>query len=957
MNSLKLVGVVLVLWLSVGGTGVIKGQGLPLIEYLLYPGLRPLKPAELEAIWKVDELLANLEDAGAIKSDLRLQLADLLGKGKLYIDEGLETGVAKGVTRHTHEPISMRYIALAPSLFKEKLSVDPRAEYAFINLVVLAGVVVHEMVHYNQSFWTLLFYPHDREYEAYTREIAFLIRVYEFLPKYRPKLIPGFELSEICLNLVRKVLKDAIASGPCSDGPRESGQALQICNVWKLAIGISPRLHRVSTAAAITITNNVDHSVAVSLVEVKNPSGRAKQLYAGEMILGEGAGVTFSYEDTGEAGTYCVKVKADSVEFTEEFRRLSNLPPRPALRLDYYQEVCGAPGCKVAIQLDASVSEDPDGRIVEYSWDFGDGSKDKGPENKVSHQYGVGKYKVTLTVTDNEGLSSTLVVGMIEVSLLLTPSKLKATAVGSSRIDLSWEDNSDNEKGFEIERKRSGEKDFTRVTIVSANTKSYSDTGLSCGKYYYRVRAYNDAGHSDWSNEADGTTPKCCGNETCESGENSSNCPQDCPGACCGNGRCETGETCSSCPQDCGRCPYCGDGICQSNESCSTCSQDCGRCPYCGDGICQSWNPWYESCSSCPRDCGSCGPVCGNGWCETGENPCTCPRDCWGCCGACGGDPPIWGHLMAFPTPERFLGQDLNRDEDLNDTVLRYMNLLTGEVVNTGAIVSGFARAISVYENTIVFVGVDRLIHYYKIDTGELMNLEVKGYTPHIYDELVVFSENGQIHCYDLRAKAFKSLMLEGYSPTIYENLIVYYAKGTIWYYDLVTGLVVNTGIIGVQPYLQGQVIALVLEEVVLNEDLNKDGDKQDKIIGYYDIGSGVLVVTEAIGYLPAICDTIIVFATDELAVGEDLNGDGKIKGSVIRYYDMATGKVVNTGILGTEPAIHKKTITYYVWEDWLGKDLTGDGDMNDPVVCFLRIDERTSGCRKEASEAGGNSY
>ncbi|OPX85469.1 MAG: Exoglucanase B precursor [Pelotomaculum sp. PtaB.Bin104] len=86
------------------------------------------------------------------------------------------------------------------------------------------------------------------------------------------------------------------------------------------------------------------------------------------------------------------------------------------------------------------------------------------------------------------------------------PSGLSATAQSSSRINLTWEDNSSNETGFKIERKESGE-NYTQVTTLGANANSYEDTDLDSNTtYYYRVRAYNSSGHSAYSNEDSTTT-------------------------------------------------------------------------------------------------------------------------------------------------------------------------------------------------------------------------------------------------------------------------------------------------------------------------------------------------------------------------------------------------------------------------------------------------------------------
>lgn len=55
-----------------------------------------------------------------------------------------------------------------------------------------------------------------------------------------------------------------------------------------------------------------------------------------------------------------------------------------------------------AVSFDASSSFDPDGEIVEYRWDFGDGSTAEGVT--TTHAYGQdGEYLVTLTVVDDSG--------------------------------------------------------------------------------------------------------------------------------------------------------------------------------------------------------------------------------------------------------------------------------------------------------------------------------------------------------------------------------------------------------------------------------------------------------------------------------------------------------------------------------------------------------------------------
>ena len=88
------------------------------------------------------------------------------------------------------------------------------------------------------------------------------------------------------------------------------------------------------------------------------------------------------------------------------------------------------------------------------------------------------------------------------------PLNLLATGVSQSRIDLSWTDTSTNEQGFQIERSTGNP--FEQPPIVAtlpANTTSWSDEGLPADSGRgYRVRAFNAAGPSLWSNGAAATT-------------------------------------------------------------------------------------------------------------------------------------------------------------------------------------------------------------------------------------------------------------------------------------------------------------------------------------------------------------------------------------------------------------------------------------------------------------------
>jgi Fibronectin type III domain. len=77
------------------------------------------------------------------------------------------------------------------------------------------------------------------------------------------------------------------------------------------------------------------------------------------------------------------------------------------------------------------------------------------------------------------------------------PSNVNAEATSSSRIYLTW-DTVDEATKYYIYRSTTATGTYTALTNTT-NTY-YANTGLSSGKtYYYKVRAYNSAGYSDYS--------------------------------------------------------------------------------------------------------------------------------------------------------------------------------------------------------------------------------------------------------------------------------------------------------------------------------------------------------------------------------------------------------------------------------------------------------------------------
>jgi len=85
-----------------------------------------------------------------------------------------------------------------------------------------------------------------------------------------------------------------------------------------------------------------------------------------------------------------------------------------------------------------------------------------------------------------------------------SPSSLTA-ASGQSKgsVLLNWLDNSDNESNFVIERSTSVAGGYIQVATLGANLRTYTDnTVFRRTTYFYRVRAVNTGGKSNYSNVA-----------------------------------------------------------------------------------------------------------------------------------------------------------------------------------------------------------------------------------------------------------------------------------------------------------------------------------------------------------------------------------------------------------------------------------------------------------------------
>lgn len=118
-------------------------------------------------------------------------------------------------------------------------------------------------------------------------------------------------------------------------------------------------------------------------------------------------------------------------------------------------------------------------------------------------------YTFRVRASNNAGFSGYSNTAFAQTIAVGTPSNLTATPGGNGTIVLTWNDNSSNEQGFQVEKSIDGGANFTVVTAnTGQNATSYIiSTGLNPGiQYHFRVRAFLSATNSAYSNVASATT-------------------------------------------------------------------------------------------------------------------------------------------------------------------------------------------------------------------------------------------------------------------------------------------------------------------------------------------------------------------------------------------------------------------------------------------------------------------
>lgn len=117
----------------------------------------------------------------------------------------------------------------------------------------------------------------------------------------------------------------------------------------------------------------------------------------------------------------------------------------------------------------------------------------------------IGVHTITASVTDAGSLTGSAIITVTITAPVVTIPNAPSNLLGSKQpggiARLTWNDNSNNETGFTIERQtriNNNTWGATTTFTVGANTTLFSQTP-GVGRFRYRVRAFNGAGASAWT--------------------------------------------------------------------------------------------------------------------------------------------------------------------------------------------------------------------------------------------------------------------------------------------------------------------------------------------------------------------------------------------------------------------------------------------------------------------------
>ena len=252
---------------------------------------------------------------------------------------------------------------------------------------------------------------------------------------------------------------------------------------WTAAGGLAPNVNPTASFTA----GAVDLAVTFDASGSSDPDGTivSYDWNFGDGATGSGINSAHTY---GAAGTYNVTLtvtddRGGSATATSQVTVLApNVTPTAAF---------SAVVDHLDVDFDASISNDPDGNVVAYAWDFGDGTPTVEGIAPTHTYAGAGTYNVTLTVTDDRGGVGTVT---LPVTATLPPNVLPTAAFSSGHVDLT----------ATFDASASSDPDGTIVSHAwdfgdgtQGNGATTAHTYLAAGTYDVTLTVVDDRGGQD----------------------------------------------------------------------------------------------------------------------------------------------------------------------------------------------------------------------------------------------------------------------------------------------------------------------------------------------------------------------------------------------------------------------------------------------------------------------------
>jgi len=200
--------------------------------------------------------------------------------------------------------------------------------------------------------------------------------------------------------------------------------------------------------------------------------------------------------------------------------------------------------------------------------------------------------------------------------------------------------------------------------------------------------------------------------------------------------------------------------------------------------------------------------------------------------------PSLLNNRIAFATKETDMNMDLNGDGDTVDTVIQYYvvdtkNVTNTESVGTNPLMLDNIIAFSTAEDA-VQQDLDRngdldgtIVQYYDLGTDKSYNTRFAGELLAGQGSTVIVSDKKQLWAIDLRAGDKQALGVLGEHPSLDGDVLAYSRDNQLYTFRLSTGVEHALNVTGTEPVLSGTTLAFVDEgknvTIFRGEDL--DGD------------------------------------------------------------------------------------------------------------------------------------